>query len=380
MKYTHLLLLPLFILSGFRSNSQPNATLQRQLDSLRAKSEYPGVVFSYVNSNGDNNTIASGWADKEANIVMTEDHLMHSGSTGKTIVSALVMQLVIDGLIDLDNPIKTYIGTEPWFNQLPNANDITVRHLLQHSSGIQRYEFKDAFIKEVHADITKLWKPEDLINYVLNDTALFEAGKGFSYADTNYILVGMIIEKVTGERFYDLAFERILKPNDLLSFTPTNTRFIANMAQGYYDPASEYALGFKSPFLKNGETQNNMQWEWTGGGYAYKTKDYARLLKLLYEGKIFDLTQVQEDYFRYIDSPSIGGKYGLGVHQLTLPGIGEVIGHSGFFPGYNTAGFYHPESGMSFVMQINVTNLPQLRSFFKDYIWMIQQTLKEKEN
>src|SRR5690606_529053 len=116
--------------------------------------------------------------------------------------------------------------------------------------------------------------------------------------------------------------------NDLQSFTPTNTRMIPNMAQGYYDSDSEYALGFDSPFLKDGKTQNNMQWEWTGGGYAYKTHEYAQLLKLIYEGKVFDFEKVKDDFFGYINSQEIGGQYGMGVHKLTLPGVGEVIGHS----------------------------------------------------
>lgn len=359
------------------ANAQFDQTLTSTLDSLRQASGYPGIVYAYVTKDGTSHPITSGWADKEQEIKMTSDHLLHSGSTGKTVVSAVLMCLLIDGKIDLDAPVKTYLGENEWYNQLPNAATMTLRHLMQHSSGIQRYEFKEAFLKDVSEQKEKVWKPEDLLQYILDDEPLFEAGNGFSYADTNYILVGMIIEKVTGEKFYDLADQWVFQPTKLTSFTPTNTREITNMAQGYYDAGSEYALGFDSPFLKDGKTQNNMQWEWTGGGYAYKTHEYAQLLKLLYEGKVFDLEKVRDDYFDYIESPEIGGQYAMAVHKLSLPGIGEVIGHSGFFPGYNTVGFYHPKTGMSFTMQINVTNLPQLRTFFRDYMILTQKVLKE---
>ena len=341
------------------------------LDSLREKSDYPGVVFAYVDSLGKTHTITSGWANLEDSVKMTGDHLLHSGSTGKVIVSAVTMQLVSEGILDLDEMVKTYIGDYDWYDRIPNANAITLRHLLQHTSGMERYEFKEAFIEDLHKNPDRVWTPSDLVYFVLDNEPLFSAGSSFAYADTNYILMGMIIEKVTGQQFYDLAHQRVLQPLGLGSFTPTNTRQIPNMSQGYYDPDSEYALGFKSPFLKDGETQNNMQWEWTGGGYAYKTREYAELLKLVYEGHAFDMEAVGDDFFDFVPSAEIGGEYGLGIHKLTFPNLGEFIGHGGFFPGYNTLGLYHPESGMSFAMQINITNLPQLRAFFGDYLIMV---------
>ncbi|MEO9475929.1 MAG: serine hydrolase domain-containing protein [Cyclobacteriaceae bacterium] len=341
------------------------------LDSLREKSDYPGVVFAYVDSLGKTHTITSGWANMEDSVKMTGDHLLHSGSTGKVIVSAVTMQLVSEGQLDLDELMKAYIGDYDWYDRIPNADSITLRHLLQHTSGMERYEFKEAFIEDLHKNAERVWTPEDLIFYVLDDEPLFSAGTDFAYADTNYILVGMIIEKVTGQKFYDLAYQRVLQPLGLTSFTPTNTRKVPNMAQGYFDPESEYALGFKSPFLNDDRTQNNMQWEWTGGGYAYKTSEYAELLKFVYEGHVFDMKTTGDDYFGFVPSAEIGGEYALGVHKLTFPNLGEFIGHGGFFPGYNTMGLYHPKSGMSFAMQINITDLPQLRAFFGDYLMMV---------
>lgn len=369
----------LLSLTIFFNHTHSQSLLENKLDSLREASGYPGVVFAYVTKQGKAYSVTSGWADQENEIEMTKDHLLHSGSTGKTIVSAVIMQLVIEGEIDLSKPAKLYLGDYSWWSRIPNADSITLTHLLNHSSGIQRYEFKEAFLSEVTKDVDKIWNPEELIQFVLDDEPLFSAGKGFSYADTNYILAGMIVEKVTGKKFYDLANQKVLQPLNLKSFTPTNTRIIENMSQGYYDEGSNYALGFKSPFLKDGKTQNNMQWEWTGGGYAYKTHEYAHLLKYIYEGKVFDLEKVKDVFPGYIESPQIGGSYGLGVHKLSLPDIGDVMGHSGFFPGYHTVGFYHPESGMSFAMQMNMTNAPQLQRFFRDYMMMVSEVLEAEQ-
>ena len=115
-----------------------------------------------------------------------------------------------------------------------------------------------------------------------------------------------------------------------------------------------------------------MQFEWTGGGYAYRNQDYARLLNAIMSGEAFSMEYLKDDYFNFIDAPEIQGSYGLGVIKYDFPGIGTLIGHSGFFPGYNTVGFYHVESEQIFTMQINSTDLPQLQQFFGDYLGLVR--------
>ena len=311
---------------------------------------------------------------------MTPTHKLHSGSTGKTVVSALIMQLVEKGKVGLDDKVSEYLGNYKWYNRVVNAETITIRHLLQHSSGIIRYEFKEAFLQDLQKDPNKVWKPEELISYVLDDEVPFEAGQGFTYADTNYILLGMIIEQVTQDTFYAQANKGIFEKLSIKSFSPTNTNDIDGMAQGYYTAGSEYALGFKAPFLVDGKAQNNMQFEWTGGGYFYENADYARLLKAIYEGKLFDIERYKDDFFGYIDAPEIQGSYGLGVIKYEFPGMGTFIGHSGFFPGYNTVGYYHPDSKQVFTMQVNSTEMPHLQTFFRDYLGLVRMIMSTKSD
>ena len=359
-------------------SAQSDQTIQTALDSIRTASDYPGLVFTFIDADNNVRAFASGWADKENKIEMTTTHKLHSGSTGKTVVSAVVMQLVTEGKIGLDDKVSKYLGTNDWYSRLANAESITIRNLLNHSSGIIRYEFKDAFLEDLKKDADKVWKPEELLSYVLDDEPPFAAGEGFTYADTNYILLGMIIEQVTNNTFYNEAQTRVLTPLFIKSFSPTNQNDIAGMAQGYYTEGSEYALGFKAPFLVDGKAQNNMQFEWTGGGYFYQNADYARLLKAIYEGKAFDMEAVKDDFFGFIDAPEIQGSYGLGVIKYEFPNMGAFIGHSGFFPGYNTVGFYHQESKQVFTMQINSTEMPQLRKFFGDYLGMVRMIMTSK--
>lgn len=355
--------------------AQSDQAVQSALDSIRLASDYPGLVFTYIGADNQVRAFASGWADRENQVKMTPSHKLHGGSTGKTVVSAVVMQLVSEGKIRLDDKVSKYLGSQDWYNRLANAEDISIRNLLNHSSGIIRYEFKDAFLQDLKKDPAKVWKPEELITYVLDDEPPFAAGEGFTYADTNYILLGMIIEQITGSSFYNEAETRVLRPLSITSFSPTNTDDIPRMAQGYYEEGSEYALGFKAPFLVDGKAQNNMQFEWTGGGYFYENADYARLLKAIYEGKAFDLESLKDDFFEFIDAPEIQGSYGLSVIKYEFPNMGTFIGHSGFFPGYNTVGFYHQESKQVFTMQVNSTEMPQLRKFFGDYLGMVRMIM-----
>lgn len=362
------------------TSAQTNEEIQTALDSVCEASQYPGLVFTYIDESGEVRPFASGWADKENQVRMTTEHKLHGGSTGKIVVSAVMMQLVYEKKITLDDKVSKYLGDYEWFDRLANAQSITIRNLLNHSSGIIRYEFKEAFLTELKTDPNKVWQPEELLSYVLDDEPPFEAGKGFTYADTNYILLGMIIEKITGSSFYSEADKRVLKPLKLTSFSPTSSNDISYMAQGYYTEGSEYALGFKAPFLVDGKAQNNMQFEWTGGGYFYKNSDFARLLKRIYEGQVFDMENLKDDFFDFIDAQEIQGSYALGVIRYEFPGIGTFIGHSGFFPGYNTAGFYNPATKQVFTMQINSTDLPQLQKFFSDYLSMVRLIMQTNDN
>lgn len=87
--------------------------------------------------------------------------------------------MVKEGKIGLDDKIEKYLGSEPWFSRLPNATSITVRQLMNHTSGLVRYEFKDQFTKDLTANPEKTWKPAELVSYLLGEKAPFEAGKGW---------------------------------------------------------------------------------------------------------------------------------------------------------------------------------------------------------
>src|SRR5262249_18163459 len=157
-------------------------------------------------------------------------------------VSAVTLQLVEEGLLNLDDKIEKWLGNEPWFARLPNAKDITLRMLMNHTSGIPEHVLDKRFTKAMLDQPDKIWKPEELVAFILDRQPLFEAGKGWSYADTNYIVVGMIFERVSGKTVYGEVQRRILTKFRLKETVPSDSRVIAGLIPGYSQPGSPFGF------------------------------------------------------------------------------------------------------------------------------------------
>ncbi|MGZ8522932.1 MAG: serine hydrolase domain-containing protein [Chitinophagaceae bacterium] len=348
-----LLLSFLFIHSSFAQTTR----LRVLLDSLRIAGNIPGLSMAYVNKDNASIAIVSGYNDKEKKTFLTTSDRMLQGSVGKTYASAIALQLVKKGKIQLDEKVSEYLGQYEWYHRIPNAATITVRMLMNHTSGVMRYEFKDRFLKDLTANPVKAWKPEELLSYVLDEIPLFNAGEGWDYSDTNYILLGMIIEKITGEKYYDLLKKDILQPFKLVNTFPSDNRNLKGLTQGYAGETNEFGRRDKV-IGDDGLFIINPQFEWTGGGVYSTTGDLAKWGKLLYEGKVVDTALL----FSSAVSAKLGKdtKYALGVIIRPTP-LGIAYGHSGFFPGYMTELLYFPEHRISIAIQCNSSDLKNLR-------------------
>jgi D-alanyl-D-alanine carboxypeptidase len=339
--------------TGVANQTDLKTALQAKLDEWHKAGSFPGATFGVVLANGESFGLAVGFSDRETKTAMMPTDRMLAGSVGKTFAAATALQLIKEGKISLDDKVEKYLGREPWFSRLPNAKDITVRQLMNHTSGLVRYEFKEQFTKDLTANPEKVWKPAELVAYLLDEKPPFEAGKGWDYSDTNYIVLGMIIEKVTGRKFYDEANRRLLKPLKLTNTIPQDGPRLKGVVQGYAGPSNPF--GGKDAMIEDGKFVVNPQFEWTGGGYASTAQDLARWAKMIYEGKAFSpdlLPQVLDGF----SAPMLGRetKYGLGVIIRKTP-AGTSYGHSGFFPGYMTDIMYFPERKVAVAVQVNTS-------------------------
>jgi D-alanyl-D-alanine carboxypeptidase len=347
------LLLTVAVQAQTTDKSALRTALQLKLDEWHKAGNFPGATLGVVLPNGESFALAVGFSNREAKTPMKPTDRMLAGSVGKTFAAATALQLVKEGKIGLDDKIEKYLGREEWFSRLPNAKDITVRQLMNHSSGLVRYEFKEQFTKDLTASPEKAWKPAELVAYLLDERPPFEAGKGWDYSDTNYIVLGMIIEKVTGRKFYDEANRRLLRPLKLTDTIPQDGPRLKGVVQGYAGPNNPF--GGTDAMIVDGKFVINPQFEWTGGGYASTAHDLARWAGMIYEGKAFSpdlLPQVLDG----VSAPMLGREttYGLGV-IIRKTTLGTSYGHSGFFPGYMTDMMYFPEHKVALAVQVNTS-------------------------
>ena len=346
--------------------------VQAKLDELRAGAEFPGATVGFAMPDGGAASVASGLADVEKKIPLAPSDRMLSGSIGKTYVAAVALQLVQEGKLNLDEKIERWLGREPWFDRLPNARQLSVRMLMNHTSGIPEHVLEKEFNSALQKSPDKIWAPAELIAYILDREPLFAAGQGWSYADTNYILVGMIIEKITRKTFYSELDRRILKPLKLARTSPSDSRTLAGLVPGYSRPNSPF--GYEGRMILDGRFVLNPQFEWTGGGLVTTAEDLARWAKALYEGRAFKKELLTGMLDAVPAKTGKGDKYGLGV-QVRQSEWGPSLGHGGWFPGYISEMEYFPERRISVAIQFNTDAMRAIKRSPRAYIAEIMRVI-----
>lgn len=333
-----------------------NNQFQSELATIQKDYNLPGLTAAYIMPDGNTGSASAGYSDLETQEVMTNQSRMLAASIGKSFTAATAVALVLEEKLQLDSPISTWIGNRPWFPRLPNHKNITLRHLLNHSSGLPDHVYSEQFVNywaKNRVEIANSFNPEKLVEFILDQPALFEAGQGWAYSDTNYILIGLIIEEVINGEYESEVIRRFIKPLNLLSTEPSNKIDLANLASGYLAADNQFGLPVKT---KNAE--GNMVWnpaiEWTGGGLITTPLDLVRWSKSLYDGKA-----IQGDYMPLLlQSVAVGGeesgiRIGLGLAIYEKGPFGKVYGHGGVIPGYVSSMRYYPEHRFGVAFQIN---------------------------
>jgi D-alanyl-D-alanine carboxypeptidase len=329
--------------------------LQARLDSLTKKKMVPGATLAVRYRDGRTITLASGLADQENKIPMRPDAVMFSGSVGKTYVAAVVLKLHEKGLINLDKKAAEYLKDEIWFTRVPNAADIKVSMLLNHTAGIPEYVYSRELWQKIRSEPDKVWTVEERLSYVSGRAPVHPAARGWSYADSHYLVLGLIIEKVTGKSYYEVLDELILGPCKLNHTIAADRRDLPGLIPGYTGLTEAFLL--PSKVLAGGLYAFNPQLEWTGGGLITTVSDLTRWMHCLHGEKL-----LSSESHRLMITPapfSTGlfenAGYGFGSFVGITDGI-TYYGHTGFVPGYITYVQYLPDSGTAIAFQFNCDN------------------------
>lgn len=333
-----------------------NYQLRSALTSFRQSYDFPGATAAYVLADGSTGAVAVGLDDIELNIAMSTNSRMLAASIGKTFVAATVIALDRAGYLKLDDAISKWLDDRAWFDRLPNSADISIRQLLRHQSGIPDHVFTDNFrqtVSESWKDFGDDFSPEDLVSHILDMPPLFAAGEGWSYSDTGYVLLGMIIEKSAKTSLYEQVTQRFLTPLQLTQTTPSNQASLPNLAAAYTLESNAFGLPRKSTSAP-GVMVWNPAFEWAGGGLVSSSKDLAIWGKALFEGQAIDEAYLDDLLASVpINEHAPASRYGAGVGIYLAGPYGAHYGHAGWLPGYVSSLRYYPDYGVSIAFQIN---------------------------
>jgi D-alanyl-D-alanine carboxypeptidase len=321
--------------------------------TLHETRSFPGGSAALILPDGSELAFPVGYADVEAEVEMEEGDRLLSGSIGKTYVTAAAHKLMLEGKLSFDRRAIEFLEGEDWFLRVANAEDVTILQLLRHESGIPRYVFHPDFFPACVAEPDKVWTPRELISFIFDDEPMFAAGEGWAYSDTNFIVVGMIIEKVTGKSFYEYVRTEFLEPLGLKDTIPSDSRTIKGLVQGYI--VALKSEGMPDRTLQDGVFCINPQFEWCGGGYANTSMDLARWARILYRGEAMEGPYLDTMLDSVPARLGPGMEYGCGV-MIAPTELGQRLGHDGIMTGYLATMGYYPEHELAVAFMINTDN------------------------
>lgn len=311
--------------------------LQRRLDAV-VRAGAPGAVALLRDSEGVV-TAASGVADLETGRPMTADMHFRVGSVTKTFVATVALQLVEEGVLALDQPIEQVLP-----GLVPNGDQITLRMLLNHTSGLFNYTNDPTISQSIYGDPLTTFTPEELVAVAASHPPDFPPGTAWSYSNTGYIVAGLAIEATTGNPLQDELARRILVPLGLdgTSLPLTDPTLPAPHPEGYV-PAAVLGGGITDPPVEF--TEQNPSWAWAAGALISTADDLAVFYRALLGGDLLGPAALRE-MTTFVETgvpPVFPGfpLYGLGLMQWSRPCT--AIGHGGDIPGFHTE-TYNDES------------------------------------
>lgn len=345
-------------------NEAAKTEMQAMLDSLVTAGKVPGAALAIRFPDGDEWTAFSGVADLSDNQAFTATTPFKVGSISKTYTATVVLNLVKDGVVELDNPLAMYLP-DSIASYLPtpeNADSvITVRRALNHTTGIINYVHTEAFGNQYTSDWTYTWRPEELLAFV-SDSLLFNPGTSWSYSNSNYIYLGLMVEHLTGHTLEQEMQDVIFDPLGLdhTWFPYTTDELPTDIAQGYYDFNGDTTLEADETI-----TDASPSAAWAAGAIVSTPSDLLHWLAALDDGSLLT-PDLQAQRETTIDFTLNGESYGYGLGIARQAGV--AWGHQGGIDGFAAIINRH-DAGYDFVVLVNGES-PVSTDNFADVIYV----------
>ena len=338
---------------GAAGGAASAAPSKGEAESLKSRAQglveagYPAALAAVTDSKGESAGVAVGKGNLETGQAPPMDGEVRVGSNTKTFVAVVVMQLVQEGKVGLDEPIETYLPGLIKGEGI-DGSKITVRQLLQHTSGLPEYTDTIPGSGDIFQVKDHYAQPRDLLDAALGKPAAFEPETQWKYTNTNYIVLGMLIERVSQRPVGEQIDERIVKKLGL-SHTyfpaPGEEKIRGTHPQGYH-----LSAGGKLEDI----TEMDPFWAWAAGAMISTPSELNTFFQAVFDGRLLTQSSIDE-MKKGVDTDKAGVVYGLGLIGRSLSCGGTAWGHGGDIAGYHTRGGVGPDGT---AVTVAVTALP----------------------
>lgn len=343
--------------TGISASKQ--ARIQQLLNNWRARSGIPSAALSIMLPGQPAAlTITSGTTSYASGEKTKGDTLFQAGSITKSFTSTIILNLEAQGKLNINDPITKYLP------QYQRWHNVTIRQLLNHTSGIYNYTTAGAFNNIRKYSPAAQFTPEAIVNIALQHRDYFPPGQGWKYSNTNYVLAGMIIQKVSGQPV-DAVMNHYLHGGSRLNLLHTfylagkySMAFISRMAHGYSSEGHDV-------------TWENMSWAGSAGAIVTTTEDLLIWWRGLFHYQILPPQQMAQlttlvcegvsrscypgEHMPHLTDNEVGKGYGLGVIQSGYGSrrVGTVWWHNGSTKGFKAIVMWFPKSNIYMALAIN---------------------------
>ncbi|MCU7823221.1 serine hydrolase domain-containing protein [Kitasatospora sp. DSM 101779] len=310
------------------------ARLDSTVEDVRRQAGIPGVVVGLWMPGRGSYVRATGVADTATGRPMSADSYVRIGSETKTFTVTALLELVDQHRVGLDDPISAYVGG------VPDGDRITLRQLADMRSGLFPYTADPDFVHALQTDPYRNFSPQEVLAYGFKHDNTFDPGEEFEYSNTNLVLLGLVVEKVSGQRLADFVQRRVLRPAHLRhTLLPRGAEFPEPHPRGYTDQTLSGAV--------EDVTDWNPSWAWAAGAMISDLQDLRRWAEVVATGRLLT-PQTQAERLKTLPTGFPGTGYGLGIFETN-----GWIGHNGSIPGYETVTVYLPSQRATLVIMIN---------------------------
>lgn len=306
-------------------------------DRVFLETSTPGLI-SLISVEGEEDFIIKrGVANIETNEPINEENAFRIASVTKTFTGTALLMLADEGLINLDSTIAYYL---PEYN-IPSGNEITIRMLGNMTSGLFDYSIDpDLWERFSESGFTLYFPPDSLLSIAFRHPMVFQPGTDHMYCNTNTVLLGLLLEKITGKTAYQAIQEKVLAPLNLKNTYFGGSFFMYEPYSHGYTPGDEGLLD---------ATNWNPSWGYTAGAMISKFEDLKQWAYYLANGDLLSETMKEERF----DFGS--NDYGFCVEAIHYKDD-EWVGHPGIIPGYNIQLWYNAAKKITVITCSNTEN------------------------